>query len=120
VGLTVVAVVALAVVAGSGRQVDRTGPWLAGARRAVAGWRRTPRFAAGVAVWTLLILAVVGWDLTSFVRQSHDLPTLSDLFGRVTRYHWGRALVFGAWLVAGLALALACRAPERRRRRRRP
>lgn len=116
VGLSVVAVVVLAVVLGRGRQAQRSRDWLSAAARAVAGWRRTRRLALGVAVWTVLIVAVVGWDLASFARQSHDLPTLSYQFGRVTRWHWGRAVVFAAWLAAGLGLAAACLAPRRRRR----
>jgi hypothetical protein len=116
VGLSIAAVVVLAVVLGRGRQAEGSGAWLSGAARAVAGWRRTPSLTTGVAVWAVLIAAVVGWDLTSFVHQSHELPTLSYQFGRVTRWHWGRALVFAAWLAAGLGIAGTCLVPRHRRR----
>lgn len=119
VGLSIAAVVVLAVVMGRGHQVERSRAWVSGAARTVAGWRRTPRYAAGVTVWVVLIAGVVAWDLTSFARQSHDLPTLSYQFGRITRWHWGRALVFAGWLAAGLGVAGACLVPRHRRRERR-
>ena len=102
-----------AVVAGRGRQRSPSVTWLVGAARSIGAGRRRPLFAAGVAAWTLLILAVIGWDLNSFVHQAHDLPTLSYLFGRVTRWTWGRALVFAAWLSAGAGLVVACRTVRR-------
>jgi hypothetical protein len=52
------------------------------------------------------VLAVVGWDLNSFAHQAHDLPTLSYYTGRITRFAWGRALVFAAWLAAGVGIAV--------------
>lgn len=115
VALTIVAVVVVALVLGRGRQAERSGTWCSAGARAVAGWRRTLRLSASVAVWTLLLAAIVAWDLTSFVHQSHDLPTLSYEIGRVTRWHWGRALVFALWLAAGVGLAAACLVPRRRR-----
>jgi hypothetical protein len=115
VGLTAVAVAALAVAAGRGRQATTSGAWLAGTARAVRDGRAAPRYAAGVAVWALLILAVIGWDLNSFVHQTHDLPTLSYLVGRVTRFAWGRALFFAGWLAVGVGLAVDCRTSRPRR-----
>lgn len=82
----------------------RSRAWLSSASEAVREWRRTLLFSAGVIVWVLLILAVVGWDLDSFVHEVHYLPTLSYEVGRVTRYQWGRALLFAAWLAAGIGL----------------
>jgi len=58
-----------------------------------------------VVVWVLLVLAVIGWDLNSFAHQAHDLPTLSYLIGRVTRWRWGRGTFFAAWLALGVGLA---------------
>ncbi len=55
-------------------------------------------------MWIAVIFAVVGWDLNSFIHQAHDLPTLSYEIGRITRYAWGRAVVFALWLLAGSAL----------------
>lgn len=116
VGLSIAAVVVLALVLGRGRQPRRSGAWVSDAARAVARWRRTPRLSAAVAFWTILLGAIVVWDITSFARQSHDLPTLSYEFGRVTRWHWGRAVVFAAWLAAGVGLAAAGLVPRHRRR----
>jgi len=104
--LAAVGVVA-AVIAGWSRQRMRTRAWLSSTSRAVRGWRRAPLFSTGVVVWTLLILAVIGWDLNSFVHEVHYLPTLSYEIGRVTRYEWGRALLFAAWLAAGIGLVTA-------------
>jgi hypothetical protein len=109
-----VAAVVAAVVAGWGRQPMRSRAWLASAARAGGEWRRTPLFSAGVVVWVLLILAVIGWDLNSFAHQAHDLPTLSYEFGRVTRHEWGRGLVFAAWLAAGVGLATGSLVRERK------
>jgi len=117
VGLSIAAVVGLALVVGRGRQAQRSLPWVSDAGRSITGWRRTRRLSAAVAVWIVLLMAVVAFDLVSFLHQSHDLPTLSYEIGRVTRWHWGRALVFAAWLAAGVGLATACLVPRRRRRR---
>jgi hypothetical protein len=120
VGLSIVAVVGGALVLGRGRQVERSATWCSAAVGAVAGWRRTLLCALGVAVWIVLLAAAVGWDLHSFMRQSHDLPTLSYEIGRVTRWRWGRAVVFAAWLAAGVGLAATCLVPRARQRRRSP
>lgn len=116
VGLSIAVAVVLALVLGRGRQAQRSSAWVSEAGRSVTGWRRTPRLSGAVAVWAVLILAVVGFDLVSFLHQSHDLPTLSYEIGRLTRWHWGRAVVFAAWLAAGVGLATACLVPRSRRR----
>ncbi|MGO9456031.1 MAG: hypothetical protein ACLP62_03135 [Acidimicrobiales bacterium] len=107
-GVTIVVVALATLIAGRGRQRATTGAWLTDAGRAVVGWRARPGYAAGVAVWAVLLVAVVGWDLNSFAHQAHDLPTLSYLVGRVTRFTWGRALVYAAWLAAGAGIAVGC------------
>ncbi len=61
---------------------------------------------AGVLVWVVLAVATAGWDLYAFLRQRHDLPTLSRLCGDVTGHQWGRALFFALWLGLGAVLAL--------------
>ena len=107
-GLTIAGVVLAALLAGRRRQRSTSGAWLVDAGRAAAGWREHPGYAAGVVVWAILLLAVVGWDLNSFAHQAHDLPTLSYYMGRVTHFHWGRALVYAIWLVAGVGIAAGC------------
>ena len=123
---SVLAVIALGVVAavvlGRGRQRSRSGAWLLGGASTVARdlagrGRRSAAAVASTIVWILLIFAVIGWDLYCFSREVSYLPTLSRLFGDVTRYGWGRSLVFAAWLVLGACLAAGGRAravPARR------
>ena len=97
-------------VAGLRRQRTPSRAWLTGAARAAAGYRSRPAAeVAGVVVWVVLILAVIGWDLNSFVHQSHYLPTLSRLIGNVTRFEWGRGLVFAVWVGIGAYVAFGWR-----------
>lgn len=107
---------ALIVAAAAGRHLQRksSGVWLRDGLGAIAGdvTRRTRRPAplvAGVAIWTALILAGIGWDLYSFSKEVQYLPTLSRLFGDVTGHDWGRALVFACWLALGAYLAVGWR-----------
>ena len=115
VGLVVAATVVATVVLGRGRQPVRSGAWASGSLEVAVHWRRRPAYSAGLAVWVVLLLAVIGWDLNSFVHQAHDLPTLSYLVGRVTSRWWGRAAVAALWLAAGVGLAVGCLADRRRR-----
>lgn len=96
--------------AGKGRQRTPSSAWLSGAAQAVAGYRRhPPTEVAGVVVWVVLVLAVIGWDLNNFVHQSHYLPTLSRLIGNVTRFDWGRGIVFAGWMGLGAYVAFGWR-----------
>jgi hypothetical protein len=108
-------VLLLTLVAGRGRQRKRSWTWVRDAARALRGLLVAGRLAtaavAGAVVWGLLIATTVGWDMASFMKQKHDLPTLSRLFGDVTDHDWGRALLFAAWLVLGLYLAVGWRLP---------
>lgn len=112
---------AAAAAAGRGRQRSPSAAW---ARHGITtlggelgGSRRRPgRVVAASAVWAVLIMATIGWDLNSFVHQAHDLPTLSRLFGDVTEHAWGRALLFAGWLALGAYLAVGWRRPESRAR----
>jgi hypothetical protein len=109
--VAVLIVAATAVVCGRGRQRQRSRAWL---RSTVEGWRgATTAYRAGVVVWVLLLGAVVGWDLTSFAAQAHDLPTLSRLVGVVSGHRGGRSALFALWLSAGVALALGGRTERR-------
>jgi hypothetical protein len=113
VGAVIGAALGSAVLLGRGRQQHRSGAWLIEARPFDRGDRlRCPAQAGEVAVWIILLFAVIGWDLFSFVRQSHDWPTLSYLVGRVTRFDWGRAAFFAAWLGCGAYLAVGGRRSE--------
>jgi hypothetical protein len=106
----IAAVGVLAVIAGFGRQAQPSRAWVSAAVGAVSQWRRARRAeVVGVVVWVVLLGAVVAWDLASFLQQSHALPTLSYLFGQVTRWPWGRGLFFAGWLGLGLVLATAAR-----------
>lgn len=107
----VVAVVAVATAAfGARRQRQSSRAWLSAGARAVASARSADRlYAAGVLSWLLVFAAVFGWDLFSFLSQSHDLPTLSYLAGRVTQFRAGKAVLFAAWMAFGGYLAVGWR-----------
>jgi len=108
---------ALALLAGHGRQRMTSVEWLAEAwRSGTDPARRRSTYGRGVTVWAILVAAAIAWDLTSFAAQVHDLPTLSYFAGHVTAHHWGRSLVFAAWLALGAYLALAWRTAGRARR----
>ena len=115
-GATIVAVAVATLVAGRGRQRATPVPGSPTRAEPPSPGATRPGYAAGVAVWAVLLVAVVGWDLNSFAHQAHDLPTLSYLVGRATRFTWGRALVFAAWLAAGVGIAVGCLAARSARR----
>lgn len=115
VGAIIAAAPVLALMVGRRAQRETSRRWLLevgnGLRSVVNGtaWRHRPIYVVGGVAWGVLIAAVVGWDLNSFVHQSHDLPTLSRIFGMVTRYWWGRSVVFAAWLALGAYLVAGWR-----------
>lgn len=115
VGATIAAIALACIAGGRGRQRSRSAEWIrAGASavwRTVSGHGARPALAvaAGTALWVLLAVATIGWDLNSFLHQAHSLPTLSGLVGDVTRHDWGRSLVFAAWLALGAHVALGWR-----------
>lgn len=113
VALLVLTAIGAAIVLGRGRQLDTARRWAARNVLFVRTWRSQPRPAVVSAlVWTVLIVGVVGWDLVSFLFQSHALPTLSYFIGHVTRYPLGRGLLFALWLGVGAYLASAQRAEK--------
>ena len=118
--VSVLAVIALALAAagvmGRSRQRRPSAAWLRDGAVAfrdglACPGRRPLALRIGVAVWVVLAAATIGWDLTSFLHQSHSLPTLSRFVGAVTRAAWGRATVFAAWLALGAYLAAGGRRP---------
>jgi hypothetical protein len=113
VAVLALTVLGAAIVLGHGRQHETARQWTARALLFVRNWRSRPRPAVVSAlVWTVLVIGVVGWDLVSFIFQSHALPTLSYFIGHVTRYPLGRGLLFALWLGVGACLA-ASRHAER-------
>jgi len=101
-----------AVALGAGRQAVPSAQWARGPVAVRRHWVDSPAATLGVVVWVVLILAAIGWDLNSFAHQSHDLPTLSSIFGHLTSTRGGRATVVALWLVFGAALAAGWRRPR--------
>lgn len=111
---TVAAMVCIAVWSGRGRQRKSFGSSSRMGRDPThPGPDRTWAYSVGGMVWVLLVCSVFGWDLYSFLRQSHDLPTLSYLIGRITRFRAGRVGLFAAWILAGGYLAVGWRNGDR-------
>jgi hypothetical protein len=108
--LVVIGSTVTAVVLGRRRQRERARTWIVVTGHAVGSWPSQPTATVVSAlIWSLLIGATIGWDLTSFVGQSHALPTLSHFVGHVTRYKVGRGFIFALWLALGAYLAAGCR-----------
>jgi hypothetical protein len=100
---------ATALVAGRRRQAIGTAAWVRGPLAVRRHLAEDPAGTLGALVWIVLVLAAIGWDLNSFVHQSHDLPTLSSIFGHLTSTRGGRATVVALWLALGAALATGWR-----------
>ncbi len=111
--LSVLVAIALAVAAavgfGIGRQAVTARAWVKGPFDLSRHLDEDPAQSLAAAIWAVLLMSVIAWDLNSFVHQSHDLPTLSSIFGHLTSTHAGRSVVFAAWLVLGATLALGWR-----------
>jgi hypothetical protein len=111
--LVVIGVVLVAAVAaGRGRQATSAARWVSGPTHLRRTLATEPGTVLGAAVWTLLAAAAIGWDLYSFARQRPDLPTFSRIAGEVTGHWDGKSVVFGLWLVLGVALATGWRRPR--------
>jgi hypothetical protein len=64
-------------------------------------WRRVV-WRGGTVVWSLLIVAVSGWELMARLHAPRSLyPTLSSLSDSATRLHAVRFLAFVLWLLLG-------------------
>jgi hypothetical protein len=109
VAASIVVVLTAGLVAGRGRQHAPSARWAHRSLRTLVGLRTRAEGSRGVTIWALVVVAVVGWDIASFVAQSPDLPTLSYLVGTVTHSPWGRGAVFAGWLIVGSGLALGHR-----------
>jgi hypothetical protein len=110
VALVVLGAVVSTIILGRRRQSQTTAAWIAGNIRAVRSWRSQPIGAViSVIVWAVVIGGIIGWDVVSFIYQSHNLPTLSYFIGHVTRYRVGRGIFFALWLVVGAFLVSGCR-----------
>ena len=113
IGASIGATVVIALLLGGGRQQHPSGQWL----RGVAARMRSPAVAAsylaGIGIWIVLVAAIVTWDLFSFLGQRSDLPTLSNLLGRLSGRHLGRSLLYLLWLGTGAYLAAGRRAKGR-------
>lgn len=91
----------LATIAGGGAAVAIGARW--GKREprtsGEGGWKQS-------GVWSLLVLALAGWELAAYVQQPRaDHPTLSSLANELFVHHPVRALAMVFWLVIGLRLA---------------
>jgi hypothetical protein len=98
-----------ALVAGRRRQAIGSAAWVEGPLSVRRHWAENPAGTLGAVVWVVLVLAAIGWDLNSFVHQSHNLPTLSSIFGHLTSTRGGRASMVALWLALGTALATGWR-----------
>jgi hypothetical protein len=99
----------VALAAGARRQLQPSLEWGRGPFALRRHLHEDRTASLGSLVWTLLVLGVVGWDLNSFARQSHRLPTLSTIFGHLSAHPAGRGALFFGWLVLGGALAVGWR-----------
>lgn len=114
VALLVVVALATALALGRHRQYETSPTWLTHIPHSIRHWRTQPPPAViATVVWTVLIAAVIGWDVVSFIYQAHDLPTLSYFIGHVTRYRVGRGACFALWLALGAYLAAGWRTETR-------
>jgi hypothetical protein len=77
-----------------GRSGSPTGPG--------AGTGRRSRWGGRDMIWLAPILAVVGWELYSFVSLPRSVhPTLSSLLDTFDSTHLGKTVALALWLVLG-------------------
>ncbi|MHB8262435.1 MAG: hypothetical protein ACYDGY_01615 [Acidimicrobiales bacterium] len=106
IALAIAAVVLAALYGGRNLQEVKSFTWLKATGGSIRRYLSHPGMqGTGVLVWLIFFMAYFGWDLNSFLHEQHDLPTLSYLIGRVTRYYIGRFLFVTGWLLVGWYLA---------------
>ena len=77
-----------------------------GRRAADATTRAAPGFWAAVVVWSLVVIAVVAWELValrSLPRSAH--PTISSIVEGSEHHHIARLALYALWVWFGWALA---------------
>jgi hypothetical protein len=98
--------VLFALIRGRKRQKLKSLNWLRSTRTSIYSYFKSPNmWGTGVLIWLLFFLAYFSWDLNSFLHQSHNLPTLSYLIGRITRFYFGKFALTTVWLIGGWYLA---------------
>ncbi len=106
IAVVIAVVVLVALYSGHHRQEMKSLTWLKGMGRSIRRYLSNPDIqGTGALVWLVFFMAYFGWDLNSFLHQQRDLPTLSYLIGRVTRYYAGRSVLVAGWLLGGWYLA---------------
>jgi hypothetical protein len=110
VALLLLTAVVATILLGRRRQRQTARIWVSRSWELLRAWRSQPiSTVVSVLVWVIVITGIVGWDLVSFIYQSHALPTLSYFIGHVTRNKIGRGLFFALWLGVGAYLVAGCR-----------
>ncbi|MDQ1481307.1 MAG: hypothetical protein QOI44_2168 [Actinomycetota bacterium] len=77
-----------------------------GRRAADAATRAAPGFWAAVVVWSMVVIAVVAWELIalrSLPRSAH--PTISSIVEGSEHHHIARLALYAVWAWFGWALA---------------
>jgi hypothetical protein len=77
-----------------------------GRRAADAATRAAPGFWAAVVVWSMVVIAVVAWELIalrSLPRSAH--PTISSIVEGSEHHHLARLALYAVWVWFGWALA---------------
>lgn len=71
-----------------------------------AATREAPAFRAAVVVWSVLITALVAWELMALRSlPRHDHPTISSLVEGSEHHHLARLALYAAWIWLGWTLA---------------
>jgi len=89
--------------------------WWRGSAPDRAATDSTQTASRGTAMWLVLLVALVVWELAAYASTPRDdHPTLSSIADSIMSTHPGRAALFALWLALGAALAFG-RSREARR-----